>query len=169
MLAEVWGTGYYSSPFSCLFVWIRFSRQGLFKRSSSGDKLYTSKLLESLWPYGISSVGDVTFQSAAYIARYCVAKRTGDAAKSWYACDEFVDEHGEVRNSVTPEFNRMSLKPGIGSRWLEKFKTDVYPRDYVVVNGVKVKPLSTMMFFSRGRILVLFLRLWLIVSCRWTR
>ena len=123
-----------------MFVWIRFSRQGLFKRSSSGDKLYTSKLLESLWPYGISSVGDVTFQSAAYIARYCVAKRTGDAAKSWYACDEFVDEHGEVRNSVTPEFNRMSLKPGIGSRWLEKFKTDVYPRDYVVVNGVKVKP-----------------------------
>ena len=124
---------------ACLFGY-DFPDKVFFKRSSSGDKLYTSKLLESLWPYGISSVGDVTFQSAAYIARYCVAKRTGDAAKSWYACDEFVDEHGEVRNSVTPEFNRMSLKPGIGSRWLEKFKTDVYPRDYVVVNGVKVKP-----------------------------
>jgi hypothetical protein len=124
---------------ACLFGY-DFPDKVFFKRSASGDKLYTSKLLESLWPYGISSVGDVTFQSAAYIARYCVAKRTGDAAKSWYACDEFVDEHGEVRNSVTPEFNRMSLKPGIGSRWLEKFKTDVYPRDYVVVNGVKVKP-----------------------------
>jgi hypothetical protein len=111
-----------------------------YKNSSSGERLYTSKLLESLWPYGLSSIGDVTFQSAAYIARYCVAKRTGDAAKEWYACDEFVDESGEIRTSVTPEFNRMSLKPGIGSRWLEKYQTDVYPRDYVVINGVKVKP-----------------------------
>ena len=124
---------------ACLFGY-DFPDKVFFKRSASGDKLYTSKLLESLWPYGICSVGDVTFQSAAYIARYCVAKRTGDAAKSWYACDEFVDQDGVIRDSVTPEFNRMSLKPGIGSRWLEKFKTDVYPRDYVVVNGVKVKP-----------------------------
>lgn len=124
---------------ACLFGY-DFPDKIFFKRSASGDKLYTSKLLESLWPFGISSVGDVTFQSAAYIARYCVAKRTGDAAKSWYACDEFVDEDGVIRDSVTPEFNRMSLKPGIGSRWLEKYKTDVYPRDYVVVNGVKVKP-----------------------------
>ena len=70
---------------ACLFGY-DFPDKVFFKRSASGDKLYTSKLLESLWPYGISSVGDVTFQSAAYIARYCVAKRTGDAAKSWYAC-----------------------------------------------------------------------------------
>jgi hypothetical protein len=34
----------------------------------------------------------------------------------------------------------MSLKPGIGSRWLEKWRTDVYPHDYVVVNGHTVKP-----------------------------
>ena len=34
----------------------------------------------------------------------------------------------------------MSLKPGVGARWLEKFSTDVYPRDYVVIRGVKVKP-----------------------------
>jgi len=34
----------------------------------------------------------------------------------------------------------MSLKPGIGSRWLDKFTPDVYPHDYVVVNGKTVKP-----------------------------
>lgn len=124
---------------ACLFGY-DFPDKVYYKKSSSGSKIYTSKLLESLWPYGLSSIGDVTFESAAYIARYCVAKRTGDAAKEWYKCDEFVDEDGVVRDSVTPEFNRMSLKPGIGSRWLQKFQTDVYPRDYVVVNGVKVKP-----------------------------
>ena len=124
---------------ACLFGY-DFPDKVYYKKSSSGSRIYTSKLLESLWPYGLSSIGDVTFESAAYIARYCVAKRTGDAAKEWYKCDEFVDEDGVIRDSVTPEFNRMSLKPGIGSRWLEKFQTDVYPRDYVVVNGVKVKP-----------------------------
>lgn len=124
---------------ACLFGY-DFPDKIFYKKSSSGSRIYTSKLLESLWPFGLSSIGDVTFESAAYIARYCVAKRTGDAAKEWYKCDEFVDEDGVIRDSVTPEFNRMSLKPGIGQMWLRKWKTDVYPRDFVVVNGVKVKP-----------------------------
>lgn len=34
----------------------------------------------------------------------------------------------------------MSLKPGIGSRWLQKFQTDVYPHDYVIVRGKEMKP-----------------------------
>lgn len=34
----------------------------------------------------------------------------------------------------------MSLKPGIGRPWLDKFQTDVYPHDYVIVNGKEVKP-----------------------------
>ena len=92
--------------------------------------------MESLWPFGLSSVGNVTFESAAYIARYCVQKVTGDRAKSHY---EFVTDDGEVVDRV-PEFNRMSLNPAVGKRWLEKFRSDVYPRDYVVVNGVKTKP-----------------------------
>ena len=52
----------------------------------------------------------------------------------------YVDEDGVIRDSVVPEFNHMSLKPGIGARWLAKYQTDVFPRDYVIVNGVKTKP-----------------------------
>lgn len=124
---------------ACLFGY-DFPDKVYFRKSSSGEKLYTSKFLESLWPYGLSSIGDVTFQSAAYIARYCVQKVTGDAASLHYACDEFIDRDGVIRHSVVPEFNHMSLKPGIGARWLSKYQTDVFPRDYVVVNGVKTKP-----------------------------
>lgn len=50
-----------------------------------------------------------------------------------------VTDDGVVVDRV-PEFNHMSLKPGIGKPWLDKFMTDVYPRDYVVINGVKTKP-----------------------------
>lgn len=34
----------------------------------------------------------------------------------------------------------MSLKPGIAHSWFDKFYTDVYPHDYVVVNGKTVRP-----------------------------
>lgn len=34
----------------------------------------------------------------------------------------------------------MSLKPGIGAGWYNKYQTDVYPHDYVVINNQQVKP-----------------------------
>lgn len=49
-----------------------------------GTKLYRSKSLERLWPYGFSTVGGVTFQSAAYVARYIMKKVTGDRAPDHY-------------------------------------------------------------------------------------
>lgn len=120
---------------ACLFGY-DFLDKVFYKNTASGEKIYTSKLLESLWPYGLSSVGDVTFESAAYIARYCIQKVTGDLAESYY---RVITDDGVIVDRV-PEFNHMSLKPGIGKPWLDRFSTDVYPRDYVVVNGVKTKP-----------------------------
>ena len=120
---------------ACIFGY-DFPDKVYLKKSSDGSRLYTSKLLERLWPAGMSTTGDVTFASAAYIARYCVQKVTGDLAASHY---RVITDDGEIIDR-TPEFNHMSLKPAVGKRWLEKFRSDVYPRDYVIVNGVKVKP-----------------------------
>jgi len=110
-----------------------FPDREVWKQTGSGSVIYRSKILESLWTRGHSSVGDVTFQSAAYVARYVVKKRTGHRADEHY---RVVDEYGEVHD-IEPEFCHMSLKPGIGYEWLQKFKSDVYPHDYVVVNGQK--------------------------------
>ena len=41
---------------------------------------------------------------------------------------------------MTPEFNKMSLKPAIGLNWYKKYKNDVFPHDYVVLRGQKIKP-----------------------------
>lgn len=91
-------------------------------------KLYRSKILENLWEFGHSTIGDVTFESAAYVARYCMKKITGDKADAYYA--------GRV-----PEYTTMSRRPGIGLDWLKKFHADVYPDDKVVVRGdVLCKP-----------------------------
>lgn len=93
----------------------------------NGVRLYRSKALEKLWPYGFSTVGDVTFESAAYVARYVMKKINGDMADKHY-------------DGLVPEYVTMSRKPGIGKLWFDKYKTDVYPHDYVVVNGHKSKP-----------------------------
>lgn len=48
-------------------------------------------------------------------------------------------ETGEVYQK-TREFNKMSLKPGIGHGFYQKWKTDLFPKDVCVINGVATKP-----------------------------
>lgn len=90
--------------------------------------LYTSDILSSLWPFGLHRIGSVSFESAAYVARYVLKKITGESADDYY-------------KGRLPEFVTMSRRPGIAYCWIEKFKDDVYPHDYVVIrNGIKCKP-----------------------------
>lgn len=121
---------------ACLFGF-NFPDRQIWKKSQSGMTIYRSAALEELWPFGYSSIGDVTFESAAYVARYIMKKVTGRQAESHY---ERIDpETGEVFNRK-PEFTKMSLKPGIGARWFEAYQSDVYPGDYVVMRGQKMRP-----------------------------
>lgn len=119
---------------ACIFN-LDFEDKQYWSRTGSGEKIYRSAKLEELWPFGFCSIGDVTFESAAYVARYCVQKITGHNAKLHY---QRRDADGVY--SLPAEFNHMSLKPGIGAPWLAKWRKDVYPHDYVIVNGKECKP-----------------------------
>ena len=108
-----------------------FADKLYFKRVGE-SKLYTSAALSELWPFGHSLIGSATFESAAYVARYCLKKVTGkDAERHYRAVDPDTGETW-VR---TPEFNKMSLRPGIGGTWFEKYWKDVYPRGELIVRG----------------------------------
>lgn len=120
---------------ACLFG-LDFDDKEFYKSLPSGSRLYTSAILEKLWPFGFSSIGDVTFESAAYVARYVVKKITGPRAHEHYS---FTTVDGEVVQRV-PEFTHMSLKPGIGATWFAKYGGEVFPRDEVVVRGIRMKP-----------------------------
>lgn len=115
---------------ACLFG-VNFADRVKFGRS-----LYRSPLLESLWPAGFSSIGEVTFESAAYVARYIMKKITGDLAESHYL--RIDPDTGEMI-MLTPEFCHMSLKPGIGAGWIDKYLSDVYPDGEMVVRGCESK------------------------------
>lgn len=111
---------------ACLFGFDFIDKK--FYKESAGSRLYRSKVLEKLWPFGFSLVGDMSVESAAYIARYVTKKVYGSKAAEHYG------------NRI-PEYVTMSRRPGIGASWVEKYKSDVYPLDYVVLKGgMKVKP-----------------------------
>ena len=115
---------------------LEFKDQELFT-VTNGEKLYTSATLEKLWPFGFSTIGSVTFESAAYVARYVMKKVNGEAAKNHY---ERVDsDTGEIY-SLVPEYNTMSRRPGIAAAWFDKYKDDVYPSDNIHLRGKTLKP-----------------------------
>ena len=99
-----------------------------FWKPNRGYPIYRSPSLEELWPFGYSSIGAVTFESAAYVARYIMKKITGDDAIEHY--------QGRI-----PEYVTMSRKPGIAYEWFRKYHNDVYPNDYIVLrDGIKSRP-----------------------------
>lgn len=60
------------------------------------------KTIESSWGLGFVHVGDITPDSAAYVAGYTLKKLTGDRAGEY------------TKRGVVPEFGLMSRRPGIG-------------------------------------------------------
>ena len=89
--------------------------------------LYTSQELSELWPYGHSSVGAVTFESAAYVARYIMKKVNGSQKEDSYG-------------SRAQEFTVMSRRPGIGKDYYRKYRSDMYPNDLCVMRYKEMKP-----------------------------
>lgn len=104
-----------------------------------GLPVFRSDLLESLWPFGQSEIGSVTFESAAYVARYVTKKVTGNELVKAAAYEVVEVDTGEVIRRH-PEYATMSRRPGIGRLWLDEFQSDVYPEHgTVIMRGREMK------------------------------
>lgn len=136
--------GEYGSKFGrphyhALLFGMGFPDRRFFKTTSSGEKIYTSNLLEQVWGLGYASVGDVTFGSAAYVARYHL-KKVGSVVSD----DHYTDlKTGEM---LSPEYVTMSRgckargTGGLGKGWYDRYKLDMYPSDFRIIDGFKCKP-----------------------------
>lgn len=96
-------------------------------RARNAHTLYLSEELRQLWQHGNISVGQVTFESAAYVAAYVTKKITGPTA-----ADHYKDR--------LHEYSTMSRRPGIAAGFYEKFATDIYPSDEIIVRGHPMRP-----------------------------
>lgn len=84
--------------------------------SAKGNCLYSSKFIASVWGNGRVRVGDVTVQTAGYVARYSLKKRF----------EQPVD-------GKSPEFHTMSRRPGIGFGYYEQYRKNAI-QDKIPIN-----------------------------------
>ena len=114
----------------CLLNFQFHDLKKLFK-NKSGDDVYTSKKLTTLWGKGHCTTADLTLESAAYVARYVTKKVNGQQAQHHY--ERLDPQTGEIYQ-LNKEFATMSRKVGIGIPFLLKYQADIYPND-----GLKIR------------------------------
>lgn len=107
----------------------------VYRPNGRGDMVYTSKLLEDIWTFGSVFVGEVSFDSACYVARYSLKKAPKLARDDGHYL--VYDGNGQVFERV-PEFPVMSRRPGIGSTYFDKFGSEIMAHDTIIMGNREV-------------------------------
>lgn len=110
---------------------------------NNGNKYYESESLNKLWGNGNCIIGDVTFESAAYVARY-ITKKVNNDDGTHYSNTNL--DTGELQ-SLIPEYVSMSRggsttdnnRGGIATSWYKKYKRDL-DKDFITLRGIKMRP-----------------------------
>nr|QJB19095.1 MAG: replication initiator protein [Microvirus sp.] len=104
------------------------------KKFYSGD-IFESDYLSDVWGLGGVKVGALTFESCAYVARYCMKKVDGKQREAGHYA--VYDSDGLIHERV-PEFPHMSRRPGIGSTYFDKYGSEIAQHDTIIVSGREV-------------------------------
>ena len=112
-----------------------FSDKEIFSECE-GIYTYYSPALEELWGMGFATTSELTLESAAYVARYCLKKVNGEQKDAHY--ERVCPITGEIRQ-VEPEYATMSRKPGLALDWYKKYHTDIFPYDTTIYKGKRIK------------------------------
>lgn len=124
--------------YHALLFGLDFPDKVFFQYSRDGKTpLYRSPMLEKAWGKGICVIGDVTFESAAYVARYCLKKV--DSAASARDYDRVHMQTGSCVQ-LEPEFLLSSRDGGIGRPFYDLYKDDIWRHDQVVIDGRTMTP-----------------------------
>ncbi len=113
---------------ACIFNH-QFDDIELWQKKENGD-VYTSEKLSKIWGKGFVTTMDLTLKSAGYVARYITKKINGEKKDEHY--QKVCDITGEIY-PVQQEYSTMSNQPGIGKAWWDKYKSDVFPSDDLIV------------------------------------
>lgn len=100
--------------------------------------LLTSKLIEDTWGKGFIKIGEVNWETSAYVGRY-VLKKFNNLEEFDY-CKLCYDNFWEP---LPPEMRQASRRPGLGREYYDTHKDEIYSSDTVVMpNGKTAKPCS---------------------------
>ena len=101
-----------------------------YKRDFAGHPLYTSEILSNIWKNGYVVVAECCFDTCAYVARYVLKKQTG------------LNKQVYDYLNITPEFTRMSRRPGIARFYYDANMDTIYAADQITIVGAGKKALQ---------------------------
>lgn len=98
------------------------------------EALWRCPELEKIWGKGMIVAAEVNWNTCAYVARYVTKKVGIPTQEKYYNC-----------LGIQPEFFRMSRRPGIGRKYFEAHKEEIYKKDCLTIQKygggiMKVKP-----------------------------
>lgn len=99
---------------------------------SRGEKIYQSDLLDRIWSHGSVRVGEATFRSCGYVARYITQKLTGKEG-------DFYDRHGLEAPAL-----RMSRRPGLAEGYYQAEKEKIWRYDKLVLLNQDNQPFTVL-------------------------
>lgn len=113
-----------------------------------GVRLYTSNILEKIWGKGFCTVGDLTFETAAYTARYITKKLSlgydDDSVAAYENRYGVIDPASGEFFFLKPEFITMSrggrTGKGLASGWYDLYGVSDLSKDFLTMRGVKMRP-----------------------------
>lgn len=88
-----------------------FDDRVFLRKNHRGEDLFASAECRELWPWGFNVIGDVTFESAAYVARYIMKKVDGKKREEGHYLVTLPD--GQTFERL-PEFQTASNGSGTG-------------------------------------------------------
>lgn len=105
--------------------------------------IYHSDTLTDIWGEGFCTVGELNYQSAAYVARYSLKKINGDLAlkpNERTGLNPYQRICHYTGNIIDVEKERFHMSNGIGGEHFNQYKSDIYPADHVIINGYETRP-----------------------------
>lgn len=107
------------------------------------NNVYTSDILTGLWGQGYCTTGEVTYESAAYVARYSLKKINGtlkstqDYKTGLLPYERICEITGDITEVQQEKFHQSN---GIGKEHYNNYHSDIYPADHVIINGHATRP-----------------------------
>lgn len=94
------------------------------RTTDHGDRVWTSTELSTLWGNGLCEFGDITLDSANYVARYAAKKLA----------------HGRDNEHDFHPVHKTSSRYAIGRSWIERYYKHTFENGFVILpNGEKSK------------------------------
>lgn len=106
------------------FIYEENGKKYITQHVENGYIYYYSDIIHKIWNKGNILIGEATWQSMAYVARYVTKKIKGKDAEVYDAL------------GIESEFVRMSRMPGIGEAYFKEHYKEIYLNDNIIIfNG----------------------------------